>query len=89
MAYWKRRCNKNKLKEFYNKTAEEISPKLKIYHAPDTIEMEDIPTVAIKRKKESSMVVGFNLLKEGKEMCLFLLEIPVLFLLELPYWLAE
>ena len=57
---------KNKLKEFYNKTAEEISPKLKIYHAPDTIEMEDIPTVAIKRKKESSMVVGFNLLKEGK-----------------------
>ena len=29
-------------------------------------EMEDIPTQAIKRKKDSSMVVGFNLLKEGK-----------------------
>ena len=28
--------------------------------------MEDIPTVAIKRKKDSSMVVGFNMLKEGK-----------------------
>ena len=57
---------KSKLKEFYNKTAEEISPRLKIYNASDTIEMEDIPTVAIKHKKDSSMVVGFNLLKEGK-----------------------
>ena len=28
--------------------------------------MEDTPTVAIKHKKDSSMVVGFNLLKEGK-----------------------
>ena len=57
---------KAKLKEFYNKTAEEISPRLKIYNASETIEMEDIPTVAIKHKKDSSMVVGFNLLKEGK-----------------------
>ena len=57
---------KSKLKEIYNKTAEEISRRLKIYNASDTIEMEDIPTVAIKHKKDSSMVVGFNLLKEGK-----------------------
>ena len=57
---------KAKLKEFYNKTAEEISPRLKIYNASETIEMEDTPTVAIKHKKDSSMVVGFNLLKEGK-----------------------
>ena len=32
----------------------------------ETIEMEDTPTLAIKHKKDSSMVVGFNLLKEGK-----------------------
>ena len=57
---------KSKLKEFYGKTAEEISPRLKIYNASETIEMEDTPTVAIKHKKDSSMVVGFNLLKEGK-----------------------
>ena len=57
---------KAKLKEFYNKTAEEISPRLKIYNASETIQMEDTPTVAIKHKKDSSMVVGFNLLKEGK-----------------------
>ena len=30
------------------------------------IEMEDTPTVAIKRKKDSSMVVGFKMLKEGE-----------------------
>lgn len=57
---------KAKLKEFYSKTAEEISPRLKIYNATETIEMEDTPTLAIKHKKDSSMVVGFNLLKEGK-----------------------
>ncbi len=56
----------SKLKEINNKTTEEISPRLKIYNATETIEMEDTPTVAIKHKKDSSMVVGFNLLKEGK-----------------------
>lgn len=57
---------KAKIKEFYGKDdIKEISEKLSIYNATDTIEMEDIPTVAIKKKKESSMVVGFNLLKEG------------------------
>ncbi len=56
-----------KIKEFYNKNdISEISPRLKIYHTTETIEMCDIPTQAIKHKKDSSMVVGFNLLKEGK-----------------------
>lgn len=56
-----------KIKEFYGKDdISQISPKLKIYHTTEVIEMEDIPTQAIKHKKDSSMVVGFNLLKEGK-----------------------
>lgn len=56
-----------KIKEFYGKDSiEEISPRLKIHNTTETIEMEDTPTVAIKRKKDSSMVVGFNMLKEGK-----------------------
>lgn len=56
-----------KVKEFYGKDdISEISPKLKIHHTTETIEMCDIPTQAIKHKKDSSMVVGFNLLKEGK-----------------------
>ncbi len=54
---------RSKVKEFYGKTIEEISDRLKIHNATDTIEMEDQPTVAIKHKKDSSMVVGFNMLK--------------------------
>ena len=54
-----------KVKEFYGKTLKEISSRLSIYNATEKIEMEDIPTQAIKNKKDSSMVVGFNLLKQG------------------------
>ena len=57
----------SRVKELFGKNSiEEISSKIKIHHTTETIEMEDIPTQAIKRKKDSSMVVGFNLLKEGK-----------------------
>ena len=57
----------SKIKEFYGKSdISEISPRLTIHHASEQIEMHDIPTQAIKQKKDSSMVVGFNMLKEGK-----------------------
>ena len=55
-----------KVKEFYGKEIEEISDRLKIKNATETIEMEDQPTIAIKHKKDSSMVVGFKMLKEGE-----------------------
>ena len=55
-----------KIKEFYGKEMEEISDRLKIRNATETIEMEDTPTVAIRRKKDSSMVVGFKMLKEDE-----------------------
>ena len=57
---------RSKVKEFYGKELEEISPRLKIKNATETIEMEDTPTVAIKHKKDSSMVVGFNMLKQDE-----------------------
>ena len=57
---------RSKVKEFYGKEIEEISDRLKIKNATETIEMEDTPTVAIKHKKDSSMVVGFKMLKEGE-----------------------
>ena len=57
---------RSKVKEFYGKELEEISPRLKIKNATETIEMEDQPTVAIKHKKDSSMVVGFKMLKDGE-----------------------
>lgn len=56
-----------KVKEFYGKeNIAEISNKISIRHTTQKIEMEDIPTQAIRGKKDSSMVVGFNMLKNGE-----------------------
>ena len=56
-----------KVKEFYGKDKlSDINSRLSIKHATEQIEMEDTPTVAIKHKKDSSMVVGFRMLKEGE-----------------------
>ncbi len=57
---------KERAKALYGKSLEEISPRLIIKNATETIEMEDGPTMAIKKKKDSSMVVGFKMLKEGE-----------------------
>ena len=57
---------RSKIKEFFGKEMEEISDRLKIKNATEVIEMEDQPTVAIKHKKDSSMVVGFNMLKQDE-----------------------
>lgn len=57
----------NRVKALFGKEKiEDISPKFSIYHTTEEITMEDKPTEAIKHKKDSSMVVGFRLLKEGK-----------------------
>lgn len=56
-----------KIKEFYGKDKiSDITDKITIKHAQDQITMEDVPTVAIKHKKDSSMVIGFKMLKEGE-----------------------
>ena len=56
-----------KIKEIYGKDSiEEISDRIKIVNAEEEITMEDSPTKAIKSKKDSSMVVGFNMLKNGE-----------------------
>ena len=56
-----------RIKELYDKNSiSEITNKIKIHNTTEVINMEDIPTHAIKTKKDSSMVVGFRLLKEGK-----------------------
>lgn len=39
---------------------------IEVVHAPDEITCHDAPVMAIKQKKESSMVVGLRMLKEGK-----------------------
>ena len=40
--------------------------RVEIYHAPDIITNDDIPTKAVKEKKDSSTVGAFRLVKEGK-----------------------
>ena len=40
--------------------------RIEIVHTTETITMEEIPTNAVKTKKDSSLVVAFRILKEGK-----------------------
>lgn len=43
----------------------ELPPRVEIAHASEVIEMHDNPTTAFREKKDSSMTVGLQLLKEG------------------------
>lgn len=55
-----------RIKELFNKQEiGEISNRITIHHTSEIIDMKDIPTDAIKHKKDSSMVVGLKMLKEG------------------------
>ena len=56
----------SRIMQLYGKTIDEISTRLSIKNATETIEMTDGPTDSIKHKKDSSMVVGFNMLKNGE-----------------------
>ena len=56
-----------KVKELYGKDSiKELSEKLSIKNAEEVIENCESPTEAIKKKKDSSMVVAFNMLKNGE-----------------------
>ena len=45
---------------------EEPPPGLEIVHASEVVDMEDNAATAFKEKKDSSLTVGLNLVKEGK-----------------------
>lgn len=56
-----------KIKEIYNKDSiEEISDRLLIRHATEVISNHEVPTEALKVKKDSSMVIGMKMLKENE-----------------------
>ena len=57
---------RNRVKEIYGKEIEEISDRLKIQNATETIEMEDQPTVAIKHKKDIALANKETLVCAGK-----------------------
>ena len=44
-----------------------VSDRLEIVHAPDVVTMDEIPTVAIRTKKTSSIVVAYDYLKQNDD----------------------
>ncbi|MCK4911999.1 MAG: phosphate acyltransferase PlsX [Thermodesulfovibrionales bacterium] len=40
--------------------------RISIHHAPDVVKMDDPPSLAVRRKKDSSMRKAFDLVREGK-----------------------
>lgn len=56
--------DEEKIKNALNGRTERIE----ISHAPDVISNDDVPTEAIRRKKESSLVRAFDLLKENDDI---------------------
>ena len=56
-----------KVKEFYKKdNISEVTDRITIKNATEVIENEESPTSALKTKKDSSMVVAFNMLKNNE-----------------------
>ena len=56
-----------KVKEFYGKDSiSEVNPKLTVKNASEVISNHESLTEAIRSKKDSSMVVGFKMLKDGE-----------------------
>ena len=43
-----------------------LGDKLSVHHAEEVIEMHESPATSVRRKRNSSIVVGVNLVKEGK-----------------------
>ncbi len=42
--------------------------RIRIVHAPEVIGTDEVPTVAVRRKRDSSLIVGLNLVKKGEAM---------------------
>ena len=59
----------SKIKEIYDKELKDISDRITIKHASDVITNHDVPTDAIKNKKDATMNVGFSLLKQNEGDC--------------------
>ncbi|MFA5096831.1 MAG: phosphate acyltransferase PlsX [Candidatus Omnitrophota bacterium] len=46
-------------------------PNITVVHAAETIQMSEHPALSVRRKRNSSIVVGVNLIKEGKAAAFF------------------
>lgn len=51
--------------ELYNVDIDNLSPRISVIHTTENIDPNEVPTVAIKKKKDSPIVKGLHELKEG------------------------
>ena len=58
--------DKDKITEILQKLVF-VSDRLEIVHAPDVVTMDEVPTVAIRTKKTSSIVVAYDYLKQNDD----------------------
>jgi len=58
--------NQNILEQALAKYKLDRHPRLSIQHASEVVEMDDLPSYALRNKKNSSMRVAINLVKEGQ-----------------------
>jgi glycerol-3-phosphate acyltransferase PlsX len=54
------------LSQELSRVGADVSPRLQIHHASQQVEMDELPSVALRGKKDSSMRVAINLVKEGE-----------------------
>lgn len=59
----------DELKPLLEKEGLSSHPKLSLFHASEVIAMDDKPLVALKRKKDASMIRAIELVQEGKAKC--------------------
>lgn len=61
--------NEEELKPLLEKAGLSSHPRVSCLHASEVITMDDKPLVALKRKKDSSMVRAIELVKDGRASC--------------------
>jgi glycerol-3-phosphate acyltransferase PlsX len=55
-----------KLRQALSEAKREPGERLVIEHAPETVEMHDLPSTALRNKKQSSMRIAIELVREGR-----------------------
>ena len=58
--------DEGKIAPFVDKAEESVRSRLKIVYADDVITANDSPSISIRRKKTSSLVVGFEMVRSGE-----------------------
>jgi len=54
------------IKQSLKNYPESLTSRCQIIHAPETVEMNELPSLALRNKKQSSMRIAINLVKEGQ-----------------------